>query len=299
MKLYVNGVRECEKSYAPAPTGVQMYVIGGEYDFTNYRTNSMNGSMSNTTWYKFGLKEEEVQNIFDTLPAETFISPQEMKLPVILDLDFGKSIIDSSENNLEIVTHGEIPIEENTFFNGAHFEKDEYLEIKETGYIALPDNNMSVFAWIKDGGGYIVKNKAVSLLRDGAGHIICEIDGQRLVSGKTINLLSWAYAGCTYDGQTLKVYINGQKDGELAIEKTIQDIPLYIKVSNGGFLGLISNVKILNRIVDETEIVNQFNEYAKKAQPLRELLEAEFKSNLMAYYSFDEIVQGIISMVRI
>ncbi len=108
------------------------------------------------------------------------------------------------------------------------------------------------------------------------------------ITGST-NLLAnqWYYVAATYDGQQLKVYVNGELDGSINMTGSISSIDRDILIGarhrsydvNDFFDGLIEEVCIWNEALDQASIREK-----------RHLTKYEEESNLVAYYQFNEAV---------
>lgn len=100
-------------------------------------------------------------------------------------------------------------------------------------------------------------------LRVGVGN-----NSTNATTGKNIDLTSWTHIVGTFDGTTLKVYINGSlfdsasQGGVVPQQLTTYDT--YIGNVFGAWSGLIANVLIYNRAISETEIVQNFNATKKR-----------------------------------
>jgi hypothetical protein len=105
------------------------------------------------------------------------------------------------------------------------------------------------------------------LLFDNANHIRLEIatNGQQnaVNSLTAIPLNTWTFVAGTYDGTTMKVYVNGNLDNSFSHTGAIDtnNMPLSIGRSGFGsdyFKGMIDEVKIWNRALTVDEIKNEY-----------------------------------------
>ena len=137
-------------------------------------------------------------------------------------------------------------------------------------YVNVPKNpaltpaSMTVGAWINSNNTalqQVIVSKAY-----GTGGWYLDIEGSKLnlmaannnnVTGQTtLNSNQWYYVAGSYDGTTLKVYVNGKLDGTKAVSNSTNDtnLPLYIGQYSGAwfgsyFDGLIDEVRIYSKVL--------------------------------------------------
>ncbi len=104
------------------------------------------------------------------------------------------------------------------------------------------------------------------------------------VSSNRIPLHQWIHIAGTYDGQILKIYVNGELKNSRAVRThlNVQDSLLCIgnnTLNNRQFDGLISNVRIWKRALDVDEI---------KTVMLRDRIPYRLTRYLVAYWPFSE-----------
>jgi len=93
---------------------------------------------------------------------------------------------------------------------------------------------------------------------------------QRIVSNTVTELNTWSIAVATYDGETIKMYINGKLDKTLEVDSNIinsinSKAPIYIGASpykGGSFFydGTISDAMVINDVLGDKEIEDNYNE---------------------------------------
>jgi hypothetical protein len=159
-------------------------------------------------------------------------------------------------------------------FNGAN-----YIEAPDSSSLDL-NSQVTITAWINPSSvsayNRIVAKSYTSniapwtmygLLFDNANHLRLEIatsGTQNAVNGvTTIPLNQWTFVAETYDGSTMKVYVNGVLDNSTTHTGTIDtnNIPLSIGRSGFGldyFKGTIDEVKIWNRALSADEIKKEY-----------------------------------------
>ena len=85
--------------------------------------------------------------------------------------------------------------------------------------------------------------------------------GQRVVlhTGKVLNLNEWSFITMTYDGQNIKVYVNGIFKASKPQTGTISHAPRWLKIgsynNNYYFNGLLDELKIYNRAMSAEEVL--------------------------------------------
>jgi hypothetical protein len=106
------------------------------------------------------------------------------------------------------------------------------------------------------------------LLFDNANHIRLEIASKSShvgVNGSTaIPLNTWTYVVGTYDGSTMKVYVNGNLDGSVSQTGPIDTNTMPLSIGRSGFSanyysGKIDEVKIWNRALTIDEIKKDYS----------------------------------------
>jgi len=82
--------------------------------------------------------------------------------------------------------------------------------------------------------------------------------------GGSLSTSRWYHVVSTYNGSTLEMYLNGTKYNSISYSGTIQYASvnnLYVGLNGGGayFNGRISNVKVYNRDLTQSEVTSNFN----------------------------------------
>lgn len=104
-----------------------------------------------------------------------------------------------------------------------------------------------------------------------------------LVGNSTVQLGTWSLATATYDGQTIKIYLNGQEDGSyIAPEGFIPMNNLYVGVLNFSTVGLVD---YWNGSIDEVLMF-------RRALSANEILSIYNAGTIQYYHNFDSLVSG-------
>lgn len=142
-----------------------------------------------------------------------------------------------------------------------------------TGYVEVPDSptlditgQITIDAWINPGatGGRVVDKITARgadgyLLDTSGGRVRLIIDGQRLSGATAIPTGTWSHIAGVYDGQQMRVYLNGVLDGTFNTAVAIPTNALTLRIgaaSDGSslFNGQIDEVELFNRALSQAEI---------------------------------------------
>jgi len=145
---------------------------------------------------------------------------------------------------------------------------DDYVEVPDNPSLDSP--YLSVSAWIKTN---VTPDEADDILRRVSPFALrittsCQAQFHCLIDGTwyhadgctQISLGEWHHIIGTFDGSTIRVYVDGVEDGNYSISGTIDSAthPLLIGKGAGGygryFNGTIDEVRIYNRALSEEEI---------------------------------------------
>ncbi|MBI4243361.1 MAG: LamG domain-containing protein, partial [Planctomycetes bacterium] len=160
----------------------------------------------------------------------------------------------------------------------------------------MPGNAMTVEAWLKmpNKGGCILNKRADRdgyILETNAGKISFAINpwAGSLRGNTDIVTGNWSHVAGTYDGNSVKVYVNGELDGSLEYKSPINPNAGNLIIGYRGsapdsdyFNGIIGGVKIYNRALSAEEISRHFSEdprskkakVAEKITPEKRILKA-------------------------
>ena len=108
--------------------------------------------------------------------------------------------------------------------------------------------------------GAPVTNQGFEILVDYRGYLLahCFSNG---AEGGSISVGAWNYAAITYDGTTVKDYLNGQLVGAAALALNTASTALHIggpPLFNSYFKGDIDDVRIYSRALADYEVYDQY-----------------------------------------
>jgi transcriptional regulator CtsR len=202
---------------------------------------------------------------------------------LVLNLPFNGSANDLSNNGNDGTINGAqlTTDKDNTAGMAYSFDgSDDFIEIADAPELNVDQITMT--GWIytdsyKDDQRIISKEtgttmpwSSYTLLLSGTGERQLEfrigIGGERfrLASTSDIPLNQWVHVAGTYDGTTMRLYINGQLNNSLAASGVIQDTPNPIYVGGSQFWprffdGKIDEVRVYNASLDAQEIEDIYN----------------------------------------
>ncbi len=263
--FYINGTPGAMHSI-----GVQ--VVSGNaplaFGSTSNHAWLFNGIMSNIQIYNSSLSSQQVESLYHKGITGIPLNTQNLIGWWPLDGNANDySLNNNSANNSTGVTYKNLVSSNvNQNMTVANFNG-------QNSYISIPDstplniqNDITVSMWLyisqihdsdamqMNSGcyGYTVWEKSngdIGFLRqcDGAGTV---------VSKAALKLDTWYNVVGTYDGSTLKLYINGVLNDSASNSLTFNSIgPLYIgKGNDGNFIGSIADVQIYNSVLSQQQV---------------------------------------------
>ncbi len=200
---------------------------------------------------------------------------------------------------------------------GVKLDGKSYISVKDSASLDL-SNEFSFSFWVykedmrkKDNmeGGvpYIIKNNepyedfpygVYEWWEMTPGLTFCDEDGARDVhSEKQVDIQKWSFITITYDGSTMKIYIDKELvKSELVSTSLINSSqPLYIGFGHfmtvdNYFKGVLDDMKIYNIALSYAEVEELYDETASKS-PGKELINKPHK--LVAYYKFENDLKDL------
>jgi len=202
---------------------------------------------------------------------------------LVLDMPFSGNTQDNSGNNNNGSINGGVQLttDRNDNGNSAYsFDGNgDFIQVPHSSELNV--NRVTISAWIyldsyKDDQRIVTKEtgstkpwSSYTLLMSGSGEKYLQfrigINGERrtVTSNAQIPLNQWVHVAGTFDGSSLKAYINGQLNSTANYSGNIQNTsnPIYIGDSqfwSRGLDGKIDEVKIYNKALTSGEIANLF-----------------------------------------
>lgn len=159
---------------------------------------------------------------------------------------------------------------------------DDYISLPDLGLAGTGKQNISWSGWVNPTSAsgtyswFVYGNGTISSRLVGNGKIECEIrnDSGTLIQAQSTSTLSnatWAHVICTYDGQNVKIFLNGVLEGTTAqtgdIRASATDITDGYAIGNGFtgttrdkyWAGRIDEVRTYNRTLSNNEALQLYN----------------------------------------
>jgi hypothetical protein len=206
----------------------------------------------------------------------------------LFDEGSGNVLKDASGNGHDGVITGGMWIE-GKFGKALEFDADTFIEVKDPKGVFNLSKELTIMIWAyltaltecctgiprkadsKDAGGWVLHPT-----KEGGGYkmyLWAYIEGWKGVPSKTTIPFSkdWRHFAATYDGKTLKVYIDGKLDGEQAATGEITPGDGDLKFSkdccppqmNRTFVGALDESLIMGEVLPEADIQKLMNEGLK------------------------------------
>ncbi|MFQ5640415.1 MAG: LamG-like jellyroll fold domain-containing protein, partial [bacterium] len=153
----------------------------------------------------------------------------------------------------------------------------DYITFPESEAFTSIDKQITVSCWIypmsvKFEAGLMIRDRFWRLMLDGDGSVFGNIfnesdEEDRVASTDKTPLETWTFVAFTYDGQTIKVYVDGEPSGELeyptariGVEGTssIPTLGKGIGLTQEYFDGLIDEVRIYDRALSADEMAELY-----------------------------------------
>ncbi|MBC8355609.1 MAG: LamG domain-containing protein [Planctomycetes bacterium] len=245
-------------------------------------------------WYRLAVVQ---QAGLKKLPLETHIKAVGKEVGELAELPTGAVLVMTFEPNtlkrqgfvLDASQHGYVGIVKGAVFtegiagNALGFDgKDDYVEVASTRWLSSPPA-FTLSAWVnvvawkdttkdmdyvisKDDGksrrahGYVLRYR-----KGGTLNFTLASSGWRYVTSATKAALGeWHHTVATYDGQTYKLFIDGERDGDEVVMGAIDPSNMPLRIGQGayskdrGTRGRIDEVAIFNRALSSDEVRTVF-----------------------------------------
>lgn len=193
---------------------------------------------------------------------------------LIAYLPFDIDYLDKSGNGNDGINYGTTlatgKINQGTSFDGVN----DYVEISHSPSININSDKITLEAWVKlnllptIGNRWVVlnKNDAYALQVADEGKVrawIGPLTTYIQTDFAELTVDSWNHLVATYDGSSIKIYVNGLLKKQVAKignqSTSVNNLIIGAKSPDGYFNGSIDEVKIYNRALDAAEILNHYS----------------------------------------
>ncbi len=177
-----------------------------------------------------------------------------------------------NENNVFYVKDG-------VSFGAALFDGTNNILEPINDNLRKAESNLSIYSWIRPnsfGGNIVSLDGSYSLSINNSGQIVCNIKGisksengsesnigRELNSGNyKIALNKWQNVLCSYDGDRIKIYVNGEfvnSSDDIVFRVSYSDNSI-LKIGSG-FVGAIDDFRIYNKFFDSKMAFDSYNDY--------------------------------------
>jgi hypothetical protein len=214
-----------------------------------------------------------VVGLLFAIPSEAEIDPDSIVGLWLFDEGKGYETEDSSGNGYHGDLEGDVSWVDGVFGTALEFKGGDYVELRDSA-ANLPFGQREPFtitAWVRNQGGGTVIGKfnggvigAYILVIGGGGSVTFhrEIDPWGLAGSKPLPFGEFGHLAATYDGDTMKIYI----DGELDVEQdrgpqntdTVTPVLIGARFTGGNpsefFNGALDEVALFNVALTEDQI---------------------------------------------
>ena len=137
------------------------------------------------------------------------------------------------------------------------------------------NSNFSLSAWVNPNSSIatkalIVKNSEIRLVTDASGNPLCQITNNAswqtaATSATALSLNAWQHVACTYDKQTLRVFVNGVLTGSQSLTVAIDNTSNSWRFGSdqggtyGDYNGKMDDVRIYNYARTPGQIIEDMN----------------------------------------
>lgn len=206
------------------------------------------------------------------IPVGAVIAPQLAARWPFNEESGATTVADISGNGNTGTIYGATPGAAGKFGNALSFDGNDYVSVPDSPFLTC--HNLTVEAWIK-GNSFTSNPVIVSKVEGTAGNqpgwkgfylqiwnskVTLAIDGNVWFSGSTSLLPNiWYQVAGTYDGTTMKVYLNGALDGTYTSSSGISDTAAAVTIGNFSLYnrfmdGSIDEVRIWSSVLTADQL---------------------------------------------
>ena len=140
----------------------------------------------------------------------------------------------------------------------AAFHWDSFVDVPESADLDIP-RTVTIEMWVSptdSSDSYPFANTGQYDINISSSHLVCDFGGHNVQTEDMIPTHTWTHVACTYDGNTMKAYING----DLSKCRMQQGMPIPIPSFDlgisigGGYTGALDDVHVYARTLDPTQI---------------------------------------------
>jgi len=247
------------------------------------QTGYQDGSVAAGNTYAYRLQSYNATGVSNYSNADSVTIAVEPTGDLVVDLPFNGHASDASGMGNDATVHGAQLTTDRNGNAGSAYEfdgSDDYMTIAQDPTLNV--DHVTLAAWInldsyKDDQRIISKETGTTWPYSSYSLMVSDTDEQYLqfrigidttrymvTSPGVVPLHTWQHVAATYDGSTLRLYINGQEVATNAVTGVITDTnnPLYIGNSqfyDRGLDGKVDEVKVYNYALSATELLDLYN----------------------------------------
>lgn len=202
-----------------------------------------------------------------------YVPPPEVRLSEgidpIISIDFENGIADNSENNFQV--NASASVEETAANNVGKFHKITIQKIEDTiantavdGVVKSENNTFAVSAWLyqlveNDKDKELIFTNSIVLAIDQNNRLNCRLADETIISSNIdINHL-WTHVACSYDGTSLKMFVNGKEHASKEVTADIRSQKFQTRYG-GKFTGYLDDIVLTRNPVTEESATHAFNQ---------------------------------------
>jgi hypothetical protein len=272
-RFYINGEPEGDFTYETDPTGGEAGVSYIGWSPTGSPGQGFDGTIDDLRIYDRPLTDDEILTLYHESPSTGLVAYY----------PFNGNADDESGNGNNGTILGGVNAAHDRFGNpGSAFRFDGstgYITVPNSPSLQKPDSSVSVLAWVNvenwynTWAGLVAKSESAArgqyalAFQDG-GRIDVDVASTYVwfFTGLPFQPGQWYFAAYTWDGDTIRVYVNGEliDSKQYSIPPTVDSHPLELgrhTPGNTEYLdGTLDDVRIFDRALTGDEIQELFHE---------------------------------------